>query len=44
MEVADIQNRCQILAGSVQSVSGDFTYGGGGTGPARAPMFDEDDE
>ena len=45
MEAIEIQNTCQILAGSVQSVSSSdgFIYEGGGNGNARAPMFDDDD-
>ena len=40
MRVVRIQQKCQILSGSVTSVeSGDtgIGYGGGGNGPARAP-------
>lgn len=39
MNVVKIQHKCQILAGSVDSVnSGDtgIGFGGGGSGPARA--------
>ena len=45
MRVVEIKNNCQILAGSVASIkSGDgFIYGGGSSGSARAPMFDEDE-
>ena len=40
LRVVRIQQKCQILSGSVTSVeSGDtgIGYGGGGNGPARAP-------
>lgn len=40
LRVVRIQQKCQILSGSIRSVeSGDtgIGYGGGGNGPARAP-------
>ena len=45
MEAIEIQNACQILAGSmVSDISGDgFIYEGGSKETARAPMFDDDD-
>ena len=42
MEAIEIKSQCQILAGSVNSISGDFEYGGGGTGTARAPEYDDE--
>ena len=45
MRVVEIQNSCQILAGSVTSVnnSDGFIYTGGGSGYGRAPLFDSDE-
>ena len=42
MEAIEIKSQCQILAGSLTSISGDLEYGGGGTGTARAPEFGDD--
>ena len=43
MEVVEIKNNCQILAGSVTSVDGDVFNGDitGSNEPGRAPEFQE---
>ena len=46
LRVVRIQQKCQILSGSVTSVEGGdtgITGGGPGSGPARARSFDWDD-
>ena len=45
MEVVEIKNECQILAGStVHGVGAPFGYGGGGHGTARSRYLDDWDE
>lgn len=47
MYIVVLQNRTMLLAGSVTSTTNNvnMTYGGSGSGPARARSFDDwDDE